>query len=367
MQMPDGSSRHATETGLDPWGVTGRAALRFAALEEATAAWDRLSDEAAAEPWLRPGWFEAWWAAFGSGAPAVALLEDAAGLAAVAPVTRRGAGLVSMTNYHTPAWGIVARDDVAREAMVAQLLRAGVRRLSCQFVPATGADLAAIRTAAGGRRVVTRVLERCPVVDTTVGWDSFEAGLRGHFRRELRRRARGLEALGAVTFDVSSGQDDLDGLLDQGFAVEAAAWKGERGTAIASRPSTEGFYRSMGRWAAQRGWLRLAFLRVDGRAVAFDFALETGGIHALLKTGYEPELRRYAPGMLLRQRMLRRAFEMELDQYQFLGRDDPWKREWTGNVQEQLLVQVFAGTPTGLADWAAQRWARPLAVRLLRR
>lgn len=337
------------------------------AVAEATAAWDRLSDEAGAAPWLRPGWFDAWWTAFGGGTPAVAVLEDAAGVAAVAPVARRGAGLVSMTNYHTPAWGIVARDADARAAMAAQLVRAGARRLSLQFVPGTGADLAAIRAAAGGRRVVTRVLERCPVVDTTGGWDAFEAGLRGHFRRELRRRARGLETTGAVTFDVSSGQEDLDTLLDQGFAVEAAAWKGERGTAIASRPSTEGFYRAIGRWAAPRGWLRLAFLRVDGRAVAFDFALETGGVHALLKTGYEPELRRFAPGMLLRQRMLRRAFDLGLAQYQFLGRDDPWKREWTGNVEEQLLVQVFAGTPTGLADWAAQRWGRPLAVRLLRR
>jgi CelD/BcsL family acetyltransferase involved in cellulose biosynthesis len=365
--MPDDSPRLAPEASRGSVGATERAALRFVTVAQAAPGWDLLSDAVGAPPWLRPGWFDAWWTAFGSGTPAVAVLEDAAGLAAVAPLARGGAGLVSMTNYHTPAWGIVARDEVARGAMAAQLLRARMRRLSLQFVPATGADMVAIRAAAGGRRVVTRVLERCPVVDTSAGWDAFEAGLRGHFRRELRRRARGLETLGAVTFDVSSGPDDLDELLDQGFAVEAAAWKGERGSAIASRPSTEGFYRAVGRWAAERGWLRLAFLRVDDRAVAFDFALEAGGVHALLKTGYEPGLRRYAPGMLLRQRMLRRAFDLGLAQYQFLGRDDPWKRAWTEAAEEQLLVQVFAGTPTGLADWAAHRWARPLAVRLLRR
>ncbi|HKP88939.1 MAG TPA: GNAT family N-acetyltransferase, partial [Thermoleophilaceae bacterium] len=41
--------------------------------------------------------------------------------------------------------------------------------------------------------------------------------------------------------------------------------------------------------AAEQGWLRLAFLRLDGRAIAFDMCLEHGGAFYVLKGGFDPE------------------------------------------------------------------------------
>ena len=81
--------------------------------------------------------------------------------------------------------------------------------------------------------------------------------------------------------------------------MEGSGWKTR--TAIASRPDTRRFYRDVARWAAGRGWLRLGFLRLDGRALAFDFCLEHAGTHYLLKTGFDPAFRAYGPGMLMRK------------------------------------------------------------------
>src|SRR5690606_2268253 len=127
----------------------------------------------------------------------------------------------SMTNYHTPAWGIVARDARARVELAGALMRMGVRRITLQFVPSSGPDAGALRSAAASahRRLAIRTLERCPVVDTRAEWTAYEAGLRGHFRRELRRRLRGIGALGKPAFEIRSGPEDLDALLDEGFAV----------------------------------------------------------------------------------------------------------------------------------------------------
>jgi hypothetical protein len=69
-------------------------------------------------------------------------------------------------------------------------------------------------------------------------------------------------------------------------AIEASGWKGERGAAIISRPETRSFYTEVSRWAARNGWLRLAFLRLDGRALAFQCGLEDGGTHYFLKGGF---------------------------------------------------------------------------------
>ena len=60
--------------------------------------------------------------------------------------------------------------------------------------------------------------------------------------------------------------------LDEGLAevirVEELAWKGGRGTAIASQQDTREFYGDVARWAAERGWLRIHMLRLDGDPIA---------------------------------------------------------------------------------------------------
>jgi CelD/BcsL family acetyltransferase involved in cellulose biosynthesis len=132
---------------------------------------------------------------------------------------------------------------------------------------------------------------------------------------------------------------------------------------MASRSETRRFYESIAGWAAQRGWLRLALLRVDGVAIAADLALETDDAHYLLKTGFDPAWRTEAPGMLLRQAMIGRAFERGLHRYEFLGHDDAWKREWTTSVHDQVIFQAFAPTPFGMLDLALQRYGRPIARR----
>jgi CelD/BcsL family acetyltransferase involved in cellulose biosynthesis len=217
-----------------------------------------------------------------------------------------------------------------------------------------------------GYRLIIRTIERSPYVDTRGDWESYEAGRSQKLLRELRRRRRRLESRGELTFEVSGGEENLEELLAEGFRIEASGWKGERGLAIDSRPVTRSFYGEIARWAAGRGVLRLAFLRLDGQPFAFDYAIEEDGFHYLLKTGYDPSFRAEAPGQLLRYLMIQRAFAEGLEAYEFLGTDEPWKLEWTDKVRERRALQAFAPTPAGRVDWAAFAFGRPLAKRVLR-
>lgn len=330
--------------------------------------WDELADEVGAPPWWRPEWVRAWTTAFGRDGLELIVATRGESLVGVVPVQRIGRELRSTTNYHTPSFGLLARDERARRALADALVDDAPARLSVAFLPAGEDSLPTLTAAARdrNRRTVTRALERCPYVVPDGDFDAYLAGRRGKMTRELRRRERRLKENGQLTFAVHDGREDLDGLLEEGLAVEAAGWKGQRGTAIASSASTQSFYAEVAHSLAARGALRLAFLRLDGRAFAFDFAIEEGGVHSLLKTGYDPDFRAYGPGMLLRARMLQRAFELGVLRYDFLGRDDPWKREWMTHAEEQLLFQAFRG-PTGLVDWSLQQHARPIAKRLLKR
>lgn len=338
-------------------------------VDELTPAWESLADQVAAPAWLRPAWVRAWWRAFGRGRLQLVAARRGDRLAGVVPVERRGGELRSTSNYHTPSFGLLVADEQALGALAAALVRAASRRLTMSFLPVGEPSLAALEETSrrAGRPLLVRVLERCPYIPIEGTWSELLDSRRGHMAREIRRRRRKLAARGRLEFDVQDGHQDLERLLDEGLAVEAAGWKGEGGTAIASTPATRAFYTEIAQWLAARGALRLSFLRLDGRPFAFDFAIEEGGRHSLLKTGYDATFRADAPGVLLRAAMIERAFEHRLKRYDFLGKDDPWKREWTSIVEPQVRLQSFGRSPAALADWSAQRYLRPLARRFLRR
>jgi CelD/BcsL family acetyltransferase involved in cellulose biosynthesis len=339
---------------------------RAASIEPLACRWDELADRLSAAPWMRPGWIAAWWAAFGRGRLELLVARRGDRLVGVIPVQRRHGELRSAANWESPGCCLLAEDAATRRDLAQGLLGARSRRVSLYPLPETGAELqeSAQVARAAGYRVLARPILRSPYLPVDGDWAAYERRLSAKKLRELRRRRRRLERHGQLRLEVCDGSERLDELLAEGWRVEASGWKGTRGTAIASRADTRRFYGTISRWAAARGTLRLAFLRLAGRAIAFDLCLEEDRIHYLLKTGYDPALAEFGPGMLIRHEMLARAFRAGLRSYEFLGADNPWKLEWTNQVREKLLLQAFAPSPVGLIDWSAWTYGRPVVRRL---
>lgn len=336
-------------------------------IEELAAEWDALADRSGARPWLRPGWIDAWWRAFGSGRLEVLSVARDGKLAGVLPVAHVRAGaLVSPTNWHTPEFGPVAEDGAACEELATAGFETRPRRMALSFVssdsPAT--DVLARAAAARGYRTSSRPQMRSPYVPVEGEFDAFVAAV-GKPVRELRRRRRKLDEEGDVTVSVERGEDDrLDALLSEGFAVEGSGWKGEQGTAIASRVETRQFYTDVARWAAEAGMLRLFFLGLDGRAIAFELTFDDGRSLYDLKGGYDPAYRSYGPGMIMAYEMIAYAYREGRESFEFLGSEEPYKRDWTSHVRERIQFHAFAPSPAGLAAWALHAYGRPLAKRV---
>ena len=342
------------------------------AVEPIAAEWDLLADRCGAVPFLRPGWIDTWWRAFGRGALEVVAIRRDGRLVAVLPLFSRPGSLHSTTNFHTPLFGLLAEDaDVAR-AVASTVVSSGVRRVTVGFLDSRRPDLAELAAAgeAARRRVLVRTLARAPFLDIEGTWEAYERGLSRNLRSDTRRCWRRLAEAGRISFEIEDGSTRLDELLSEGFRLEAAGWKTARGTAILSRPETERFYREVARWAAERGWLRLAFLRVDGRPVAFHYAFEDGRVYYPLKGGYDPRYREFSPGKLIIHSTLSRAFWTGLARYEFLGGEAQYKRVWASGSREIVLFQAYAASAAGFAEWTLQAYGRPLAksgVNALRR
>jgi CelD/BcsL family acetyltransferase involved in cellulose biosynthesis len=328
--------------------------------------WDELAGEADLSPFLRPSWLSAWWSAFGAGQLLILAVRRAGRLVGVLPLRQKGSVLSSPTNWHTPLYEPAVADRSALRAIVHGILSQHPRRLDLSFVDGEGATAQEFRGLHGSFRLVERTLWRSPYLAVDGDWEAYWRGVSGKLRQTVRRGSRRLAEMGEVSLEIELGAERLDDLLAEGLEVEASGWKGRRGTAIASDSQALSFYTELARWAAPRGLLRLAFLRVDGRALAFHFALESQGRYYLLKPGYDERFRKAGPGTVLTYRMIERAFALGLDSYEFLGADDGYKMKWTSEVRPRVQIQAFATSPTGAIDRNIQTHARALARKVIR-
>jgi CelD/BcsL family acetyltransferase involved in cellulose biosynthesis len=258
-------------------------------------------------------------------------------------------------------FGFLASSGTAAEKLAQALVSQNVRRIGLSRLPSTDAGVSLARAAAdaAGYRVFAESTQVAPYVVIDRPWDEYENGLSKSLRKPLRRRQRRLEEEGRLTLDVSDGTERLDKLLEEGFRVEGSGWKDAEGTSINAHPATRSFYTEAARWAAERGFLRLAFLRLDARTLAFNYCLESDRTHYSIKTGYDPTYARFSPGKVLQHLMLARAFSEGLAIYDFGGAVEPYKQQYTDAYRELQSLRMFAPTPLGFLDRKAFEYGRP--------
>jgi CelD/BcsL family acetyltransferase involved in cellulose biosynthesis len=317
-----------------------------ATLAALTPRWEALAAATHAPPFLWPRWFAAWERAFAPGAIEAVAVRHGDSLVGVMPLLPRRRTVYAAANDHTPRFGAVVASAAAAGVLADHLL-ARNRPLRLAGIEERSALVGALadRADAAGHSLTTHACGRQPYVDLDGSWAEFEAALPRNTRREGARLRRRIDEAGAVTFEYGT---DVD-LLDEGFTIEGSGWKSERGTAIASCQATDSFYRAIAEWAAERGWLRLAFLRVDGRPAAFDLCIEAHDTIYVLKGGFDPAFRKYGPGRLLIRETLINAFARGLRRYEFLGADDPYKLAWTETAHALLSVRSYPPTARGRA------------------
>jgi CelD/BcsL family acetyltransferase involved in cellulose biosynthesis len=317
------------------------------------AEWDELADRAGAGAFTRPGWVTAWRDAFAPpGRVGILTLRRGGRLAGVLPLVRRAGATAALANGHTPRVDLLAEDDAAAAelARAATLLRG--RRLTLAPVESGSRSERALRQAAAGsgHRVVSRTVLRSPYLTIPPGTTATDALLGRGMRKELRRCRRRLDERGEVTVQIERGDGDVEGCVREAVAIEARQWKGAAGTAIASDAATARFYAAVAHWAAGRGLLHLALLRLDGRAIAFELDLLDAGALSSLKAGFDPDFGKSAPGHLLALAAVDAALPRSITSYELLGDAEPYKLRWTSTCRDMLQLDLSPPTPLGRAD-----------------
>jgi len=362
-----------TGTAAAPGGasVNGLRPVRraFDAIEPA--AWDRL---AAASPWATPfsRWalHRAWWDAYGDNAHEETIVlvpaegPDDAAPVAIAPLMHRheveprdvelrttlrhtdGAPLTPVpadakaiffgASYHADYATLLAAPEhlAAAADAVAEYAATGDPE---HPQPWDAVDLRRLRTgdpaidalaAAFGAREIQRGwtlnIERedvCPVAALPVGGtiDDYLGALGKKERHEIRRKVRRAEAVGEVALlDSADPIADLPAFID----LHQKRWGAD-----GLFPETTGgdqsrrfFYRLFELFGSDSP-LHLAFLTVGGKRIAACVSFETDDAVLYYNAGVDPEARELSPGVVMVERLVRRAIDRGASRMDFLRGD----------------------------------------------
>ncbi len=138
--------------------------------------------------------------------------------------------------------------------------------------------------------------------------------------------------------------------------------RGTAGTAIAADPTLIEHYRAFAEAASAQGWLRLYMLELNGKLIAADYGCVFNGCGYLIKTAFDEDLGRFAPGLVLRAEVLGASIEEGLGSYDFLGGPDEYKLRWADHMRGRRTIHAFRGAGT-VPTYVWRRRLRPALKR----
>lgn len=353
---------------------------RFASLEPE---WNETVDRAGmTHPFLRHEWLRSWWDSFGQGRTLnVMIVRAGRRIIALAPMMLEQARISGvpvrrvqfLSNDHTPKADVIVteRADEAFDALWSALLKARAKWDVLQFTQLPGDspthDQISRRAASGSFATTLWQSDASPYVELTSDWNAYLKGRNAKLRQNLRNRLNRLSQIGEVSLEVISDRDAIHQAREEALSLEASGWKRQAGTAICSDPNVHRFYTLLAERAADKGWLRLLFLTVNGKRIATSYASRYDDRLSFFKTGYDPDYAKYAPFKLLTYFAIRDGFAAGLKEVDFLGDAEPWKLEWTSTIRPHDWLFVFGHTARGRLAHAAKCRVVPFARRWLRR
>jgi CelD/BcsL family acetyltransferase involved in cellulose biosynthesis len=337
-------------------------------LRPLAAAWDDLSRALPGPAIFRTfEWTDAWWRCIATEGDRLLVLSvwDNATLACVAPLMIRrtwfgpfpvrAIEFISMWKFAGSAASLlgsmdfVAGVDDAEGAVDAVLQyiekkKWDVLRLHPLREDSVSVPRIQVWGAGKGRTIVQKHLFDNAVLRPGEDEEGFRSHLSPKFKARLRQAGAKLRRRGTVDFVEFTMPGEVPGAFERIIDIERRSWKWEKGIAITSAVY-RGFLPEFATAAARKGWLRLGFLRLDGREIAYSFMVLTGETATFLKTGYDDAHDDCSPGSLLMDWTFDRLSHEGARRIDMFSGDWDYKQRWQAIPEPHCEVQVFNTGP----------------------
>jgi len=313
-------------------------------------AWSEL-EHAGACPhvFLAEAWVKPWARRFASDMrPHILVGFDGARAVGIAPFFRTSTGRLELpVNFVSQRGGFIVRtdpDDTPSQTFSEHILRyLASRRERVLLRSLADGDVAAMRGAIRAAGFLQNGLPGrvSPYIDTSASWDDYLSSKPRKVTHEWERKIRKIGRAGTSEVKRLMPGSDPHPLVDAMVEIEERSWKEESGTSITQRGVTDFYHELASSFAScpADGCELLPFwLELDGRRIGFLLGIAYRGTYFALKTSFDEEFRKLAPGVALFHHAIRYAFESDCDRFDFVGQRARWKDEWaTGHTVHETL------------------------------
>ena len=181
-----------------------------------------------------------------------------------------------------------------------------------------------------------------PYLVPSGAWSDYLAGRTVRTRKSLRNIENGINKAGEVSVRNIRTWEEFISVRDDFLNVTRESWAGKSGDPLAS-PASEAFFEELARSAATKGWLSIWALYLNGKMIAVEFHLKANGKEHAMRGHYLPEYASLSPGTYLEMQILKSVFADadRVQQYDFGGSFEDYKRKWTEESLSHMAIWVF--------------------------
>lgn len=325
--------------------------------------WDRLAEQRGT-PLLAHSWFLAGWQALhAADEMSIVVVWQLGQVVGIAPLVRVAHGLshrlelIGTARLNEPS-DLLFRDGESLRQLLLVVLSLGDPVL-LQRVPEDSPTVEAC-TEIPKSKGITIIRRSSAVLSVAIesDWEDYYRSLSGKRRYDHRRAIKRAQTHGG--FDVEMfcpNSEELAQGLNRFSAVEAAGWKGRKGTALFMRKDLHHFFLTVARAGCLDKRLRLYFLTIGGADAAAQMAISDSERLWILKIGYDERWAPCSPGVLLTWSVLRRCFAEGYETYEFLGSQEPWLEVWANRSRGHVSIGHYPFSPRSMARLCRDTWS----------
>ena len=216
-----------------------------------------------------------------------------------------------------------------------------------------------------GLIVEYRPMHSVTFIDIDSSWADYQATWSKNHRKKMTRAFKRLRELGSVEMlrVLPRTPAEVETAFLRAFQIEDAGWKGRAGTSVLRTVGMAKFLLESAQLLLPRSELEIAFLELNGEAIAYEILWNCRGVLHSYKVSYDERYAKCEPGGVLMHELLRELCETKrCHGYDCIGPTSYATEKWHGSMYP---VSQLTAAPRKLLSRAAlrayQRWWKPAA------
>ena len=168
-------------------------------------------------------------------------------------------------------------------------------------------------------------------------YSQYEKTLPKQVRNTIKRKTRVLERGFQSRFCIYTGVEEMQEAIEHYHRVYSQSWK-------KSEPYLN-FIIEMVKSFADRGWIRLGVLYLEGQPAASQIWIVKNSVASIYKLAHVEAYKKYSVGTLLTRHLLEHVMDIDkVRTIDFLTGDDAYKKQWMFSRRERWGIIAFNRT-----------------------